>query len=133
MGGTLQVKHERLKERGYIVVFISYALLVLLDFFAILYLIWITKLNYQIIQMNFECLRDGFYGSIYGTFDTTIVVALLGTFNIAFPIIANAQLKKKAKNNNFEYMEKYMDRWMQDPEIRPYAAQLFSSFINSNL
>lgn len=119
------------KERGYIVVWISFALLVSLDIFAIGYLMWITRLSYDIAMQNMVNIENGLYTTIFANFDTSIIIALLGTFNIAFPIIANAQLKKKAKNNNYEYLEQYMDKWMQDPEIRPYAAQIFQTFINT--
>ena len=120
------------RERGYTVVWISFVLLVMIDFTAGLYLYWITRLNYEIIMMDLDNIALGFYNTVYPTFDTTIVAALIGSFNIAFPIVANAQLKKKAKNNNFEYLELYMDRWMSDPEIRPYAAQIFQSFLTTN-
>lgn len=118
------------KERGYTVVWLTYGLIIALDLLGGIYLHWITKLNQEVLMMNIELIRNGFYTVVYPSFDTTIIITMLGFITAAYPIVASAQLKKKAKNNNFEYLELYMNEWMRDPEMRPYAAQIFSSFLN---
>lgn len=120
------------RERGYTVVWLTFALIIALDVAGMAYLFWITRLNEGILLMNVELARSGIYSTIYPTFDTSIVITLLGFVNMAYPIVAAAQLKKKQRNNDREYLEAYMDRWMRDPEIQPYAAQMFSAIISVN-
>lgn len=120
-------------ERGYVVVALSFLLLVATAIYACWYQHRITEINYEIESLNYELAKEGIYMQIPPvTADFTLYNFLLTAENAVFAIVSAAQFSKKKMNNVYQYAEEWLDKWLSDPEVRPYVVQIVSSFIASN-
>lgn len=123
----------KVKERGYLVVSAIFAILVATVIAAILFFLYVAKVNKCIAGWNKELIEAGYYAVVPQlTADFSVFNWAISAESAAFSIAAAAQASKKKSNNNFQYAEEWMDKWFSDPEVRPYIAQVINSYLMSN-
>lgn len=123
----------KVRERGYLVVAAIFAVLMATVIAAILFFLYVTRINECIAGWNRELIAAGYYATIPQlSADFSVFNWAISAESAAFSIAAAAQASKKKSNNNFQYAEEWMDKWFSDPDIRPYIVQVINSYFMSN-
>ena len=119
-------------ERGYLVVSAIFALLMITVIVALLMTWHVAQVNYELASINKALAEQGIYTTLVYSVDMTPFNWAITAESGAFAIAASAQARKKSINNIYQYAEEWIDKWMADPEIRPYIVQVIQSFMMSN-
>lgn len=128
-------KPEKYSERGYLVVWLFYALDFIVTIIALYMQWWVASKTFEVAMLNYQLASvsaSGYSTVIPFTVEFTALSLVIGSLQAAFAIVATSQAKKKRMNNSFQYIEEYVDKWLNTPETAPFAAQIFETFLQTN-
>ena len=129
----MHTKRKRRVERGYLVVTAIFLALVCTIVYACHFQKQITEINYEIETLNYELAKEGSYVQVPPVqADYSIYNWAITAESAAFSIVAANQLKKKARNNNMQYLEEWLNHWFKDEQMRPYATQIAQAWLTTN-
>lgn len=121
------------RERGYIVVFLLFGLLVVTVAIAVILQIVNMNRAYELAKLNAELAKNGYYASFASYVeDMTVFNWIISAESAAIAIVVPAQFKKKARNNTDEYLQKWIMQFKDDPDIQPQLPSIIMAYLQTN-
>lgn len=121
------------RERGYLVIFLLFGLLVVTVAIAVILQIVNMNRAYELAKLNAELAKNGYYASFASYVeDMTVFNWIISAESAAIAIVVPAQFKKKARNNTDEYLQKWIMQFKDDPSIQPQLPSIIMAYLQTN-
>lgn len=130
MGKSYRVKKT---ERGYLIIFMLFALLVVTVAISIALQIVYMNRSYELLQYSNELAAQGFYITTQPyAVDMSVFNWVISAESAAIAVVVPFQFKKKQRNNTDEYMQKWIDSMKNDPILQPQMPQIIMAYLQTN-